>query len=74
MRQPEGSKELREIFLARVNERFMDARICLVRARIAHQGGDRADLQRWMEHVRTLRKAAARWRLRAKRIAGDSHG
>jgi hypothetical protein len=63
------AQELREIFRSRVNERFMDARICLMRARVAHQGGDHAELRKWMRSVRVFRTAAARWRRRAEKLA-----
>ena len=63
------AQELREIFRSRVNERFMDARICLMQARVAHQGGDHAELRKWMHSVRVFRTAAARWRRRAEKLA-----
>jgi hypothetical protein len=67
MQQPH--QELREIFRSRVDESFMDARICLARARVARQEGAQDDYTRWMWCVRTLRRAAARWRRRAQKLA-----
>ena len=47
----------------------MDARICLMRARVAHQRGNHAELRKWMRSIRVFRTAAARWRRRAEKLA-----
>lgn len=64
-----AAQELRAIFKARVYLSFVSARVCMRRARVARERGDREELQRWMGTARVLRKTAARWRVKARRAA-----
>ena len=65
MRQSE-TQELRAIFIERIGQSFARAHRCMTFARIARVEGDNAGVDRWLWRVRAMRKAAARWRLKAQ--------
>jgi hypothetical protein len=65
----DGHQELREIFRSRVGGSFARARICAAYARTAREAGAAEEVGKWVERIRVLRVAAARWRRRAQNIA-----
>lgn len=67
--EPEARQALREIFQAKVPDRFAGARDCLTYARMARRDGDSVGLRKWSWCARVLRMAAAKWRQRARSVA-----
>lgn len=63
-----SEKERRPDFIRRAEEELDRAHRCLTFARIARLKGDCGVVAMWLQQARALRKAAARWRNRARGI------
>lgn len=63
------TRELREIFSARIQSSFDHARTCLGYARAARQSGDSDRVRDMLWCIRAFRVAAVAWRERARKLA-----